>query len=280
MIRRPPRSTLSSSSAASDVYKRQVSDNFGTPRLLQVLGDTYLGLKAFTPRKADTIFSFGGLGELRLLSGAGSIGVNSANLGLGALGTLDFTNRTDSKRRIPLRFHTNIGYLFDNSASLATDTEIAHQHHITRIERFDHNINRVDSLYMGLGGEIMTATIQPFAEWTIDAPSNRQGYRCQTLNLAAGDKCLVRASGISSTPSRVTLGTRITPPFRGLSALLAFDIGTSGTSTFIDERAPEIPWNFYFGVGYAIDTVAAPVQKPPPDSRFGTCTLAGWTEHQ
>eukprot|EP00658_Telonema_sp_P-2_P006493 TRINITY_DN12459_c0_g1_i2.p1 TRINITY_DN12459_c0_g1~~TRINITY_DN12459_c0_g1_i2.p1 ORF type:complete len:101 (-),score=21.98 TRINITY_DN12459_c0_g1_i2:89-391(-) len=30
MIRRPPRSTLSSSSAASDVYKRQSSNNVGT----------------------------------------------------------------------------------------------------------------------------------------------------------------------------------------------------------------------------------------------------------
>lgn len=251
---------------AIGTHSHAVSDNFGTPRLLQVLGDTYLGLKAFTPRKADKIFSFGGLSELRLLSGAGSIGVNSANLGFGALGTLDLTNRTDPKQRIPLRFHTNFGYLFDNSSTLATNTEIAHQHHITRIERFDHNINRVDSLFIGLGGEIMTAIFQPFAEWTIDAPSNRQGYRCQTRNLAAGDKCLVRASGITSTPSRLTLGTRLTPPFRGLSALLAFDIGTSATSTFVDERAPEIPWNFYFGVGYAIDTVIAPGQKPQPQA--------------
>src|SRR5665648_278489 len=31
MIRRPPRSTLSSSSAASDVYKRQVAHNHRTP---------------------------------------------------------------------------------------------------------------------------------------------------------------------------------------------------------------------------------------------------------
>src|SRR5664279_6634143 len=31
MIRRPPRSTLSSSSAASDVYKRQVEDKKGNP---------------------------------------------------------------------------------------------------------------------------------------------------------------------------------------------------------------------------------------------------------
>src|SRR5665648_479354 len=31
MIRRPPRSTLSSSSAASDVYKRQASETLGHP---------------------------------------------------------------------------------------------------------------------------------------------------------------------------------------------------------------------------------------------------------
>src|SRR5664279_6593985 len=41
MIRRPPRSTLSSSSAASDVYKRQVlSDYLGRRKGLAVLGYT------------------------------------------------------------------------------------------------------------------------------------------------------------------------------------------------------------------------------------------------
>ena len=38
MIRRPPRSTLSSSSAASDVYKRQEVDAEGNPYVASVYG--------------------------------------------------------------------------------------------------------------------------------------------------------------------------------------------------------------------------------------------------
>ena len=35
MIRRPPRSTLDRSSAASDVYKRQIEDSIGSPSMLE-----------------------------------------------------------------------------------------------------------------------------------------------------------------------------------------------------------------------------------------------------
>src|SRR5674536_357054 len=52
MIRRPPRSTLSSSSAASDVYKRQMQRKFlkagnlrlDLPLVFAVYGDPYLSL--------------------------------------------------------------------------------------------------------------------------------------------------------------------------------------------------------------------------------------------
>eukprot|EP00658_Telonema_sp_P-2_P060174 TRINITY_DN49166_c0_g1_i2.p2 TRINITY_DN49166_c0_g1~~TRINITY_DN49166_c0_g1_i2.p2 ORF type:complete len:276 (-),score=83.80 TRINITY_DN49166_c0_g1_i2:78-905(-) len=47
MIRRPPRSTLSSSSAASDVYKRQVStQSTGKPHCSDMLGATYTAARA------------------------------------------------------------------------------------------------------------------------------------------------------------------------------------------------------------------------------------------
>eukprot|EP00658_Telonema_sp_P-2_P024133 TRINITY_DN19684_c0_g1_i1.p1 TRINITY_DN19684_c0_g1~~TRINITY_DN19684_c0_g1_i1.p1 ORF type:complete len:107 (+),score=31.96 TRINITY_DN19684_c0_g1_i1:105-425(+) len=54
MIRRPPRSTLSSSSAASDVYKRQVPSmrHTGSPRTLQqqVAATTPTAEEERTPR--------------------------------------------------------------------------------------------------------------------------------------------------------------------------------------------------------------------------------------
>jgi len=253
--------------ASAGTHSHAFSDNFGTPSVIQVLGDSYVGLKGFMPRKADRVFSAGGLGQLRFLNSAGSIGIHTANVTLAALGTVDLSNRTDPARRVPLRFHSNIGYLFDNSSKIAENVEARRHHPITRIEREGFGINRIDSFFMGVGGEYVGKILQPFAEWTLDIASNRQGYKCVTRNLSPGDMCLVRTSGLSGTPSRLTLGTRVTPQFHGLNATLAFDIATSGASTFTEERMPELPWNFYIGLGYAIDTVETPraaVQAPPP----------------
>src|SRR6185295_12179979 len=47
---------------------------------------------------------------------------------------------------------------------------------------------------------------------------------------------------------------RLYPWLDGLAFLAAFDIGTGATSNFIEEVAPEMPWNFYLGISYAADT--------------------------
>ena len=250
--------------ASVGTHSHALSDNFGKPSVIQVLGDSFLGLKGFTPRKADRILSAGGFGQLRFLNSAGNIGIHTADVTLAALGTIDLSNRTDPKRRVPVRFHLNFGYLFDNSSKIAENIEKTRNHSITRIERNGFGINKVDSLFMGVGTEYVGKILQPFAEWTVDVASNRQGYQCVTRNLSASDVCLVRTSGMSGTPSRLTLGTRLTPQFHGLSGTVAFDIGTSG-SAFTDERTTELPWNLYLGLAYAIDTVSAPipVQKAP-----------------
>jgi outer membrane protein OmpA-like peptidoglycan-associated protein len=184
-------------------------------------------------------------------------------------------NRSDPQQRIPLRFHANFGYLFDNSSSIIKDTEASRGAPITRIERFGLDINRVDSMFIGFGGEYVNSVVQPFAEWTIDIPSNRQGYVCKPAQSSPGDSCLGNNGGFSATPSRITLGLRTTPWLRGFNATLAFDIATGGSSSFIEEIAPQTPWNLYFGIGFAYDTLlissssqnAAPtpqvVQLPP-----------------
>jgi len=261
--------------AYAGMHSHATSDNYGRPQLLQVLGDTNLGLKGFLPHQADNMFSFGALGELRLMNGSGSVGIHTANIALRALGTIDLSNRSDPQQRIPLRFHANFGYLFDNTSSIITDTETSRKRPIERIERFGLDINRVDTMFIGVGGEYVNSVVQPFAEWTIDIPSNRQGYVCKPSQSAKGDGCLGNNGGFSATPSRITLGMRTTPWMRGFNATLAFDIGTGGTSTFIEELAPQTPWNLYFGIGFAYDTLlissagqnAAPapqvVQLPP-----------------
>lgn len=258
------------------------SNSFGRPKLLQVVGDTNFGLKLFTPAKPDRIFAAGTSLDLWLLNGSGSLGISNADFTMRAMASLDLTRRSSANERIPLRFHSSLGYLFAGSGSLIADIEEKERggNRISRIERFGLDINRVDSFLLGIGAEYVHKVVQPFVEWTFDIPVNfRLDYLCtaSTNGRAPGDGCLRDQAGFASTPSRLSIGTRITPGIRGLQGLVAFDVGTGATSTFIEEVAPEMPWRFFVGIGFAHDITskgydpsAAPqvvekvVQLPPP----------------
>ena len=239
------------------VHTTASSNNLGRPRLLQMLGDTTLGVKGFMPYERDSIFSAGGSAEVLFLNGTGSVGIDNVSFGLRGLATVDLDNRTKPEDRIPLRFHLNLGYLFDNSGNLVKSVEKDLGHRITRIERFGLGINRVDTILTGIGIEGVFDIVRPFAEWTVDLPVNRQGHVCDTGLRAAGDRCLGKDAVFSAFPSRVTLGAKLNPfsggP-EGLGFLAAFELGTGATSNFIEEVSPEVPWNVYFGVAYAVDT--------------------------
>ncbi len=249
-------------------HNRVASDSRGRPRIFQTLGDLNLGVKAFTPAKPDQLFFFGGEAELWMLQQSGQVGPSgsSTSFAFRALATLDASNRTKPEDRIPIRAHLNLGYKFDNSGKLVEDLEETAPPNgrggrISRVERFGLGINRVDFFQLGLGAEYVHPLIRPFVEWTLDAPLNRQGYVCNIDQAAArGDSCLKIEQGLSIAPSRFTLGARLFPwEGRGLGVLAAFDVGTSATSTFIDETVPELPWSFWFGLSYAVDT-----QPPKP----------------
>jgi outer membrane protein OmpA-like peptidoglycan-associated protein len=249
---------------------QSTSNDQGDPKAIQLVGDMALGVKAFTPAGADQVLSFGGALDTALLASAGGVGLDAASVGIRALGTADFTRRAKADARIPLRINLNVGYLFDNSGVIADDIEkeraavLGNKPRITRIERFGHDINRVDSFRTGLGVEGAFNWVRPFVEWSIDVPVNRQSHECgNSTNRSTGDGCL-NGSGFSAIPSRFTVGARAYPWLadwlKGLSVLAAFDVGTGATETFIEEVAPERPWAFHFGLGYAIDT--RPVEKP------------------
>jgi outer membrane protein OmpA-like peptidoglycan-associated protein len=262
------------------------SDSRSRPRLLLALGDTTLSLKGFMPVEPDSIFQFGGLAQLMLLNGAGTVGFvgGGTSFSLKALGTIALDNRSNPDDQIPLRFHLNVGWLFDNSAQLVKKVEetpppAGRGETIQRTERFGLDINRVDSFQLGVGGEFIHEFVRPFVEWTFDVPVNRQKYVCdENVAAAHGELCLAKAQGFSTSPSRLSLGARVFPwPDHGLAATLAVDVGTGATSKFIDEVAPEVPYNFWFGVAWAVDTEpplpvikevekpsAAPIAKPNP----------------
>lgn len=243
------------------------SNDLGRPKLLQVLGDSILGLKLFTPDEPGRLMRFGGEAQLLLVNGTGGVGIDGGGTGMRirGLATADFSS-LPAEKRTPLRIHANLGYHLDNSAKVVEDTENARGGGsplpITRIERFGLGINRVDFVEAGLGLEGTFEKIRPFLAYTVDFPMNRQGYTCdktKATTQAFQDSCLGEDLGYSTFPSRLTIGARAFPFMAGFAPMAALDIGVSGTSNFIEEVAPTPPWTLYFGVGYAVD-----VEPPPP----------------
>ncbi len=263
------------------------SNNRERPSLFQVLGDTNLGVKAAF-RVARGVY-VGGDAAMYLLNRSGDIGLllDSTSFHLRALSTLDLREIT---RSVPLRFHLNVQYYFDNSASIVSDTEARRRAaqpgfdssvcgtaaaasdprcflEVSRVERFALGINRLDRLNINVGAEADLPYVRPFVEWSVGVPVNRQGYQCYDPPSggvrpggAADDDLCFANQGFSAIPSRLTLGARVLPPVRGLAALVAVDVGTSGTSNFVRELSPTPPWQLYFGASFAYDT-HAPVQR-------------------
>jgi outer membrane protein OmpA-like peptidoglycan-associated protein len=229
------------------------ADSSNNPPLLQALGDTRLGLKGFLP--LSRVFHVGGVAELDLVNGSGSVGIASAGTGarFRALGTADLR---EMDHALPLRVSLDAGYTLDNTARVISDYEGAIGAPVTRIERFGLGINRVDHIDVNLGAETFLAggRVRPFVEYSLLFPINRQGYECPVVN-ASGDQCLANDTVI---PSTLTLGSRFYPWKRGFSVLAGLDIGVTGVGNFIEELAPTPPWMLYLGLGWAIDTRERP----------------------
>lgn len=255
------------------------------PALFQVLGDTTIGVKG-----AGRIWRglyVGGYASLYLLNRSGDIGLlgDSTSADFGVLGTVDLR---DFRTSVPLRFHVNAHYYLDNSSAIVSQTEERRRAaqpgydaarcasgaidptcflEVSRIERNALGINRVDQFGINLAAEVELPWVRPFLEWSVGIPVNRQGYSCFEPGsgmsgpggAADDDACLAR-EGFAAMPSRFTIGTRVLPPVRGLAALLAFDIATSGSSNFVRELAPTNPWQFYLGASFAYD-IHPPVQR-------------------
>lgn len=257
------------------------ANNRERPGLFQVLGDSNLGVKgAFRVTRG---FYLGLDAQVQFLNRSGDVGLllDSTSAQFRALASLDLREIT---RSVPLRFHLNVGYHLDNSAAVVTDTESRRRAaqpgfdstmcattlandprcylEISRVERFALGINRHDQLGVRIGADAELPYVRPFVEWAVGVPVNRQGYSCYdpgTTGAAPGgaaddDLCLGNPDvGFASLPSNLTIGARVLPPLRGFSAVLAFDIATSGTSSFVRELAPTPPWQVFFGAAFAYD---------------------------
>ncbi len=270
----------------------------GNPALLQALGDTTLGLKAF--HAVAPWLTLGGDASVVLLNGVGGIGLGAVNFGLRALATADFRYLPNP---LPFLARLNLGYVFDNSWNLVEDVEAAryrnlpspapepdeYRHLLRREERFGLGVDRTDGFDVALGLEAPLQAgeaffVHPMLEWTWSIPVNRQGYSCLLIPddmRAPGDDSCLDADGLAAAPMDLTLGVRVLPPVQGLSLLAAVDIGLTGTGTFVREVAPNQPWNVILQASYAYDTDPPPVEvekvvertrevriPPPPKGRI------------
>lgn len=244
------------------VHSTATHNSRGKPVLLQTLADTTWGVKAFMPYNPDRVYSAGGALELWLLNGPGGVGIDTASAAIRLLGTADYTNRIKAEERFPLRVHFNLSYIFDNSGGLVEDEERERGERLTRIERFGLNISRVDQLVPAIGVEGVFKYVNPFIEWSIDIPTNRQDYACSMAELNASDICLDSFGAFEAAPARLTVGARGYALLDGLSLFGAFDIATGGVnSPFWEEMMPEPPWNLHVGLAFAVDTKPKVVEK-------------------
>ncbi len=229
------------------------SDTANTPALLQVLGDTALGIKYGAP--VGKVLSLGLFTELWLINGTGSVGIDSdsTSANFGGIATIDLRGLESP---VPLRFSANVVYALDNTSDVLTGTETARGSPVTRIERYGLGVNRTDHVDFYLGGEAFVAegTVRPFVETRILAAFNRQNYECQLHN-PSSDNCL---SNDTVVPATLTLGSRFFPWRQGFSLLAAFDIGIGGTNDFVEELQPVPPWTLYLGAGWSVDTWERP----------------------
>jgi outer membrane protein OmpA-like peptidoglycan-associated protein len=232
------------------------SDDANRPALLQVLGDTTLGLRYVAP--VGDVLHLGVLTELWLINGSGSVGLDGGGTSarFGGLGTVDLRGLSSP---VPLRFSANVAYVLDNTGDVVTETESARNQPVTRIERYGLGVNRVDHVDFLLGAEGLLAEgrVRPFVESRIMAAFNRQGYVCPPTNVGH-DNCLKNDTVV---PAVLTLGGRFYPWKAGFSILTALDIGLSGTDNFIEEVQPVPPWTLYLGLGWGVDTWDRPVTK-------------------
>lgn len=219
------------------------------PSLLQVLGDSTLGAKAYGA--LGKVVHAGGAFELLLVNGTGSVGLDGGGTSAKFRGILT-TDFRGLPKPAPLRFSLNMDYVVDNSGTVVEPTEKSRGTAITRIERYGLNINRVDHFDIKIGGEVFAAQekVRPFLEYQIAIPINRQDYRCRPNN-PSNDKCLALEQ---MAPSSLTLGGRFFPWKKGFNLVAAVDIGVTGVGTFIEEMRPTPPWMLYLGGGWAFDT--------------------------
>jgi outer membrane protein OmpA-like peptidoglycan-associated protein len=232
------------------------SDTQNRPGLLQVLGDSNLGVK-YVSRKGNYV-NLGAFAELWLINGTGAVGLDGGGTSakLGILSTIDLRGQVSSSVHLPVRISVNAGYEFDNTATVLASTESQLGEPVSRIDRYGLGVNRVDhfDFLAGVEAFVLDERIRPFVEGHVLVASNRQHYQCNPAN-PGFDRCL---ASDPLAPATVAVGVRFFPWKRSFSLLAAGEFGLT-SANFIEELQPVPVWTVFAGAGWAVDTRDRPV---------------------
>jgi OOP family OmpA-OmpF porin len=280
--------------------------------VLQSLGDPSIDIKSYGSIAPGV--TLGGDVMLALLTRPSDTNVDVAGVSATLRGNLSFDLR-EMAAHVPLELRANASYVFDNSGKVVEKVEQRRLEQLQdagltmggardefrqitlRHERLAYNVNRVDHVSLALGLEAPLelserVALHPILEWELWVPVNRQGYDCTRTVLPNGakipgqDSCLA-SEGADTWPQHVTAGFRLFPALPGLNLLAAVDIGVGGSTNFVRELAPTMPYRVMFAASYTVDlkpkparTVVKEVEKrvevAPPEGRVrGTLVEQG-----
>ena len=261
--------------AALTTYSNESTDE--SRQVFQVVGDMHFFAKSYYA--LSPMLTVGGDLELALLNGIGGIGITGKGTSVGLRGNASADLRKLAQP-LPLLLRFGLRYYFDNSARIAESTEDSryaslnnaaprrdeYRHLLSDAERFSFQVNRMDMLTLSFGVEAPLVinkqlSVHPIAEWVVGIPSNRQDYNCLIRQVRTDRDSCLDDEGFAARPSTLTLGVRVLPYLRGLSAMLAVDIATSGHKTTVRELAPNAPYDLLLSVGYAYDTREPKAQR-------------------
>jgi outer membrane protein OmpA-like peptidoglycan-associated protein len=253
------------------------------PSLFQTIGDSTVGVKGLYT-VAD-LYTVALAVAPRFVNSVGDTGFDwsATSVTLMLAQTFDVL----AKVGFPLKIHVNLGWDFDNTQKLVDHYEVQvdedpdDPRYITRFERYALQVNRTDFFMAGLALEFPTPWVQPFVEWNMGVPVNRQDFTCALKRYGSDDACLEQ-EGAAGFPMDLTMGFRFQPPpVPELAILVAADVGLTGQKRFVRETAPNEPYMIYLAASYSfvqrkeiieiekvVETEVIKEVEPPPPARI------------
>ncbi|MDP1829720.1 MAG: OmpA family protein [Archangium sp.] len=210
------------------------TNNRTSPNLIQALGDLSLGIKA----SKQWAKGFHAGADLRLLtfSGVGNQGVDRFAVGFKPtlLATYDFRALSPSA---PFIFTLGLGFTIDSTSGLVTNQRL------NASEEFALNVNRYHRFNFNLALELPFPVVTPYFEYLLASPLG-----VPNNELTGPDGKFINAS--AAMAQQLGLGLKITA-VKDLTFITGFNLGLSRSVGLGVPGTP--PWNFYFGMAFAID---------------------------